>query len=92
MGEYKFRGSVLPEDLKESIDAYVEHGRPTGGFLEACIDNNLSQAISRADEVSLQALPAVCGYLYNECQASSWGKAGSFKSWIELKRKERVAQ
>lgn len=74
---YTFRGFVLPDHLKESIDAYVETGRPTGGFLQVCIDNDLRRAIALADDESLAALPAIVGYLYNEVPAGYWGFSGA---------------
>lgn len=86
---YVFHGVALPDNLKESIDAFVETGRPTGSFLQACIDNNLREALGRADEISLAALPAIVGYLYNECPAHCWGKPDSSARWIEQKRIER---
>lgn len=88
---FVFRGRTLPDDLKASLDAYIEDGRPTGDFLQACINNDLNRAIGFADEISLNALPAVTGYLYNEAPSGCWGKPDSFKNWIEAKRKEREA-
>ena len=86
---YTFRGIVLPDELKASLDAYIEDGRPTGGFLEACICNNLREAFSRADETSVIALRAIVAYLYLIAPSCCWGRADSFKNWIETKRKER---
>lgn len=86
---YKFRGIELPEHLQESIDAYVNGGRPTGGFLRACIENNLNEAVARADADNLSIIPAIVGYLYNRCPSGSWGRSDSWGNWIEAKRKER---
>ena len=82
---YTFRGVALPDHLKDSIDAYVEDGRPLGGFLAACIDNTLWEAIRRADDDNLQVIPAIMGYLYNECVATCWGYPGASKAWISKK-------
>lgn len=78
----------IPDDLKASIDRYVETGCPTGGFLEACIDNNLSEAVGRADERNIRLLPEIVSYLYNHCPSGCWGKAGARKAWTEKKLKE----
>ncbi len=83
------RGIVLPEHLRESLAAYANDGRPTGGFIEACIANNLSLAIARADAESLHVLPAIVGYLYNECPSQCWGTPESFTDWINKKFDER---
>ncbi len=86
---YVFRGVTLSDDLRDSIDRYVEQGVQTGGFLQACIENNLCEAIGRADESSLAMLPAIVGYLYNEVDQRCWGRPGVFAEWINLKREER---
>jgi hypothetical protein len=80
---YTFRGIALDDDIRESIDRYVQHGIPTGGFLEACIENDLHGALGRADEQSLAQLPAIIGYLVNECPAKCWGEPGAFRNWIK---------
>jgi hypothetical protein len=87
--QYIFRGIELPDALKESIDAYVETGRPTGSFLAACIDNKLGMAISLADSDSLKALPAIVGYLYNECPGDCWGSRERRTEWMEARFQER---
>lgn len=88
---YTFRGSVLPDDFKETIDLYVEHGIPTGGFLEACIENDLCSAVAQASQDSLSAIPAIVGYLYNEVPNGCWGRKGVFREWIAAKHAEREA-
>ena len=79
----QYFGLTLPEHLKESIDAYCSEGRPTGGFLECCINNDLSGAIGAADEFNVHLLPAIVGYLYNECPMQAWGRPDSFARWID---------
>lgn len=86
---YEFNGFVLPDETKDSIDRYVKHGIPTGGFLEACIENDLSEAVARADFKNMRALPAIVAYLYNECPCNCWGRAGVFGEWIDYHRAAR---
>ena len=86
---YRFRGATLPESLQESLNAYADTGRPTGGFLEACIDNDLRAAVLHADETSFAAIPAIVGFLYNEMPSGCWGKQGAFSAWVERKHAER---
>ena len=78
----------LDGDLKESIDAYVRDGRPTGGFLQACIENDLSEAVKRADENNLRRIPEIVSYLYNDCPSYCWGFKGAFERWLEVRRLE----
>ncbi len=83
---YTFRGLTLPPHLEASLRRYVEDGVPTGHFLQACIENNLIEAVGRADEESLAALPAIVGYLVNECPAYCWGFEGAMRRWQETRR------
>jgi len=83
MTTYIFQGMTLPVSVQESINAYVTTGRPTGGFLEAVINNDLREAIVRADHINIRIIPAIVGYLYNECPAGCWGFSGAFDKWVE---------
>ena len=87
---YVFRGTALPEHLRESLDAYAKDGRPTGGFLQACIENDLTMAIRHGDDGNVVLMHVIVGYLYNECPHECWGAKGKFDKWIEAKRNERL--
>lgn len=91
MSAFVFRGVTLPNNLKESIDAFVQTGRPTGQFLQSCIDNNLREACGRADEISLGVLHVIVAYLYNECPMGCWGFEGAHQQWVQKKREERIS-
>jgi hypothetical protein len=86
---YIFRGIQLPDHLKDSIDAYVREGRPVGNFLRSCIENNLLDAVARADPDNHTALIAVVGYLSNMCPERCWGSIEKYDLWLERKRIER---
>ena len=86
---YTFRGLTLPDELEASIRRYVDHGIPTGDFLQACIENDLSGACARADEQNWPLIPVIVAYLRNECPAYCWGFNGAFQRWLEVKQKER---
>ena len=80
--DYTFHGFVLPAHLRESLDAYITTGRPLGGFLAACVQNNLALAINLADEANLPLIPAIVGYLFNECPSGCWGSADKYAKWL----------
>lgn len=63
----------IPERIKRSIDAYVTHRQPVGGFLQAVLSNQLFEAVGRADNESMAALREIIQYIYNEIPAKSWG-------------------
>ena len=64
--------NACPDNIKESILAYVQ-GRPTGGFLEAVLSNDLMQAVMRADTVNREYLPAILSFVYENVPGYMWG-------------------
>lgn len=81
--------SLIEPRFQESIDAYVATGRPTGGFLEAVLTNDLKESIARADERALDNLPHIVSYLYNETPARCWGSQARVQEWLDAKAKAR---
>lgn len=86
MKPFKFRGITLPADLRETIDAYVQHGRPTGDFLRSIIENDLKHAVLRADAVNSALIEVIVGYFYNEAPHDCWGFKGAYSAWITHRR------
>lgn len=79
-------------DLHEAVDSirwYVDHGRPTGGFLRAVLANDLMEAIRRGDESSLENLPAICRYIYNDIPANVHGSYERVDQHIAVKQAQR---
>ena len=72
-----------PEWVKETLTAYVETGRPTGGFLAACLSNDFMDAIGRADAVSLAHIGDIANYIYNKIPHNSWGSRTIVRNWID---------
>ena len=64
---------MIREDVKESLDAYAKEGRPTGGFLEAVLSNDLMGALGRADLQNRYDIFDICSYVYNHCPANCHG-------------------
>ena len=64
--------SSCPGNIKVSIRAYVE-GRPTGGFLEAVLGNDLMQAVMRSDEYNRECLPEILSFIYENVPGDMWG-------------------
>lgn len=81
--------SLIESRFRESIDAYVATGRPTGGFLEAVLSNDLKESIARADERALDNLPHIVAYLYNEAPSVCWGSQARVQEWLDAKAKAR---
>jgi len=75
----------IPRAVKESLDRYVYHRIPTGGFLYAVLTNDLFEAVGRADDCNLACLPEICSYIYNEVPSTCWGSPEAVQLWLESK-------
>ena len=71
----------IPEWIRESLTAYVQTGRPTGGFLQACLENDLVGAIGRADENSYRVLGNIVSWIYNRAPGLCWGSREIVEDW-----------
>lgn len=61
------------DDAIESLDRYRLHKIPTGSFLRAVLENDLTEALSRADAESLENLKEIHMYIYNRLPSDIWG-------------------
>lgn len=71
----------VPDHLWEGLIGWVIEGRPVGGFLRACLENNFIDAVCRAIDLSAEDLVAVAKWIYNEAPQRSWGSPGIVKTW-----------
>lgn len=72
----------LPEHLRGGMKRYIEQYCPTGGFLEAVLENNLVEAFGRADEVNRERMFDIVNFLYNEAPADCWGSPAKVEAWL----------
>lgn len=72
----------IPEHTKAALDRYVNDRLPPGGFLTAVLTNDLTGAVTRADDINRRHLPEIVGYLFNECPASCWGNQQRVEAWL----------
>jgi predicted nucleotidyltransferase len=74
---------MIRPDIKESLNRYVNEKIPTGGFLQACLENNLMQAMGRADEYNRATLFEICQYIYNDIPSVCHGSSLKVAKWLE---------
>jgi len=70
------------EEIKATLDRYVKHKIPTGGFLEAVLSNDLVGAVSRADSINSQRIPEIVKYIYNNLPSNCWGNNETVTKWL----------
>lgn len=68
--------------LIPSLRRYAENRIPTGGFLAAVLQNDLSEACARADSQNRELLYLIVGYCYNEMPGSCWGSPERVRVWL----------
>jgi sulfatase maturation enzyme AslB (radical SAM superfamily) len=73
---------LIPENTKYSLDAYANKEHPTGGFLQAVLENNLMEAVARADDFNVRALKEICMYIYNELPSQCHGSKEKVAAWV----------
>lgn len=73
--------NVIRPDIRESLDAWANTGRPTGGFLEAVLTNDLFAAVGHADSYNIRHIPEICSYVYNELPSTCWGSEEKVAAW-----------
>ena len=67
----------------ESLQRYADNHIETGGFLRAVLENDLMEAVGRADEINQQDLFDICGYVYNDMPAICHGSPEKVQAWLD---------
>lgn len=71
----------------ESLDRYAVDGIETGQFLRACLENDLMQAVCRADPEAFQELPVIMRYIHATLPGNSWGDKQHVEDWMDRKKR-----
>jgi len=69
-------------EIKAAIDRYAKERIPTGDFLRAVLENDLFEAIGRADLGNRMDIHEICSYIYNNIPLNSWGSKKIVKEWL----------
>jgi hypothetical protein len=71
----------IPHTTLAALEAWINHGRPTGSFLKAVLENDLAGAFMRADEANLAALRDIVFWVYHEAPIACWGSLENVTIW-----------
>ncbi len=74
---------MINPKIIESIRRYADDHCPTGGFLRAVLQNDLKEAIFRADDDNILVLPEIIRYCYNEIPHCCWGSSEKVRAWMD---------
>ena len=72
----------VDENLRGSLELYLNHGISAGGFLTAVLENDLMGACGRADSRNIRILPEIVGYIYNHLPSDSWGSKEKVSNYL----------
>jgi hypothetical protein len=75
-------GGGVPSHTLSGIERYIHERIEPGGFLRAVLENDLVQALGRADAANREALFDIVEYLYNHAPAKCWGSPERVAAWI----------
>jgi hypothetical protein len=75
----------VPFTIIESLDRYVDHRVPTGGFLNAVLANDLRESCARADWDNRSRIFEITNFCYNEIPAICWGSYEKVDEWLKRK-------
>ena len=81
--------SQMPPKILTGLREYVMDGRPPGDFLRGVLDNDLKEAVFRADDENLLALPSIVRFCSTHWPAQGWGSREKVKEWLTTIWRER---
>lgn len=87
---YRFQEFYIPDRMMPGIKRYIEEKCPPSDFLTAVIQNDLSEAVGRADEENMRNLPAYAAYFYNHAPAACHGSKEKMAAWIKSREKKNA--
>lgn len=73
--------SGIPRGLRAGLIRHALAGVPVGGFLTAFLENDLREAVLRADGESAQKLRQIAQFLYTYFPRDCWGSPAKLKAW-----------
>ena len=78
----------IPEYMQQGIVDYLVHHQGTGDFLRAVFENDLVEAVKRADDTNIHCLKGYVALMYWEFpgrnqEGSPWGSAKAYKDWVK---------
>ena len=72
----------IPLATIESLNQYVDHHLPVGGFLSSVLANNLTDSFARADSNNQSALLELITYCHWELPSQCWGSEAKVRAWL----------
>jgi hypothetical protein len=78
----RLEDAEVPRGLHTGLVEYFAARRPTGSFLQACLENDFGQACLRADVENRFALYELALFLFSYVPAPAWGSPEKVAAWL----------
>lgn len=91
IAEHRTLNPDLPirSDIKAALELYAFDGYPLGDFLTAVVENDLFEAIGRADSYNRATIWQICSFIWNELPSTCWGNPEKVKAHLESFREQQ---
>ena len=73
---------MIPQQLKAALRRYADQRIATGGFLRACLENDLLRASCAADDINAGILRDIMRHIANNLPGECWGSREKVKAWL----------
>tara|TARA_R100000808_G_scaffold23460_1_gene52091 strand:+ start:3956 stop:4225 length:270 start_codon:yes stop_codon:yes gene_type:complete len=73
----------IPKQTMDGLKSYIEERRNPGGFLTSVLENNLINAVCRADRKNTEALRTIVQWVYNCAPGRCWGSKDKVEAWLK---------
>lgn len=75
-------------NIKEALSLYVGSGIVPGSFLQACLANDFTGAVLKADPENLRDIREIASYIFNTLPGSCWGSYKAIAAYSKSKQAE----
>jgi hypothetical protein len=72
----------VPKALQDGVARYLEFGILPGSFLLAVLENDLYEAVARADAANLHALSEILAWLDEVLPEHAWGSVEAVRDHV----------
>jgi hypothetical protein len=75
--------TLIPSHMREGVRLYIEMGIMPGSFLTAVLENNLKEAVGRADSINKARITDWASFMFNEMPAGAQGNPENVRKYAE---------
>ena len=72
----------IPMTTLKTLQRYVDTGCPTGNFMKAVLENDLFEAVNRADKENQDSLVDLVKLIFNDVPGNCHGDEEKVEAWI----------